>query len=79
MAQDRLQKKLSEATGLLEQGTRLNSAGQNVGQRVVASFKAQKSSDHIDTTVVMWTDGDVFHSITGLYTYVLEFEKRNYK
>ncbi len=78
-AQDQLQEKLREATGVLEQGPKLNSIGQPVGQRAVATFKAEPTSEHIETTVVMWNDGDVLHSITGLYIYVLEFEKRNYQ
>src|SRR6266403_4350955 len=75
-AQDRLQGKLKGATGVLEQGPKLNSVGQTVGLRVVATVKAEATSGHIETTVVMWTDGDAFHSITGLYIYVLEFENR---
>jgi hypothetical protein len=78
-AQDRLQKQLKDSTGVLEQGPKLNSVGQPVGERAVASFKAGPTSEHLETTVVMWTDGDVFHSITGLYIYVLEFEKRKYQ
>lgn len=77
LAQDQLQRKLAEATGVLEQGAKINSAGQQVGPRAVATFKAEPTSGHLEETVVMWVDGNVLHSITGLYSYVLEFEKRN--
>jgi hypothetical protein len=78
-AQREMQKKLKESTTILEQGSKLNAAGQPVGERVVAMFKAKRPSDYIEDTVVIWTVNSELHSIRGLFTHVLELEKRNFR
>jgi hypothetical protein len=74
-----MQRKLKESTTILERGSKLNAAGQPVGERAVAMLKAERPSDYIEDTVVMWTVNSELHSLRGLFTHVLELEKRNYR
>jgi hypothetical protein len=70
-------KKLKQAINVIEQGPKTNSAGQRVGERAVAAFKAEQSDESLDQSIVMWTDGSQYHVVKGRFPHVLEFEKRN--
>lgn len=76
-ADEEFKKQLSRATNIIEQGAKVNAAGQRVGERAVAMLKAERLDEPLDKTLVAWTDGSEYHSITGPNAYVLEFEKRN--
>lgn len=78
-AQEELLKKLKESTNIIERGPKLDARGQQVGERAVAMFKAELPSEYIEDTVVVWTANSELHSIRGLFTHVLELEKRNYR
>jgi hypothetical protein len=78
-AQEEMQSKLKESTNIIQRGPKLDATGQQVGERVVAMFKAEPTSEYIEDTVVIWTVNSEVHSIKGLFTHVLEFEKRNYR
>lgn len=78
-AQQELAKKLKESTNIIERGSKLNASGQLLGERVVAMFKAESPSDYVEDTVIMWTVDSELHSIKGLFTHVLELERRNYR
>jgi hypothetical protein len=76
LAEEEFKKQLSLATNIVEQGTKVNAAGERVGERAVAMLKAERD-EPLDKTIVAWTEGSEFHSIIGPNAYVLEFEKRN--
>lgn len=78
-AQEELEKRLKESTSIIERGPKLDAAGQQVGERAVAMFKVEVPSEYIEDTIVMWTNNSEYHSIKGLFTHVLELEKRNYR
>ena len=67
---------LKNATDSSERGNKVNSAGERVGTRAVAYFKADPTSEYLEVTNILWTDGSVLHSIEGAYVYALEFETR---
>jgi hypothetical protein len=75
-AQEELVKKLEGSTNIIERAPKLDATGQQVGERVVAMFRADSSSEYIEETVVMWTFNSELHSLRGLFTHVLELERR---
>lgn len=77
-AREELLKKLKESTNVIEREPKLDAKGEQVGERAVAMFKAQLPSESIEDTVVMWTINSELRSIKGLFSHVLELEKRNY-
>lgn len=77
LADKEFEKQLSRATNIVEQGAKVNAAGQRVGERAVAMLKAERLDEPLDKTIVAWTEGSEYHSITGPNAHVLEFEKRN--
>lgn len=76
-ASEELQKKLKKAVDVIEQGPKLNAAGQRVGERAVAVVASDLTEGYLDQTVVMWTENSEFHTIKApSLQYILEFEKR---
>jgi hypothetical protein len=79
-ASEELQKNLKRAFDIVEQGPKLDSAGRQVGERAVAVVASDLTEEHLDLTVVMWTENSELHSITApSLQHVLEFEKRFYR
>jgi hypothetical protein len=77
LAEEEFKKQLSRATNIVEQGAKVNAAGQRVGERAVAMLETERVDEPLDKTIVAWTEGSEYHSIIGPNALVLEFEKRN--
>jgi len=75
-AQQELTKQLEQAMEVSERGEKLNQAGERVGKRAVAYFKADVSSGYLEVAKIIWTEGSVLRSIEGSYTYAVEFESQ---
>jgi hypothetical protein len=78
-AQEEFIRMLKASTTIIERGPRLDGTGQQSGERAVAMFKAPVQSEHIEDTIIMWTDNSELHSIKGPFTHAMEFETRNYR
>ena len=76
-ARQELEAMLARSTNVMERGPKSDPQGRILGERAVANFTARVSSGHIEDTVVLWTNGSELHSITGIFNYVLVFEKQN--
>ena len=63
---------------LLEQGTRVNNRGQNVGERVVLKFHSKETNG--ERNMIAWTNGPDFHYLesSSLKT-ILAFERQMIK
>jgi hypothetical protein len=75
-AQQKLNEQLEQAMEVSERGEKLNQAGERVGKRAVAYFRADASSGSLEVAKIIWTEGSVLRSIEGAYTYALEFESQ---
>jgi hypothetical protein len=75
-ARQKLEEMLARSTSVMERGPKSDPQGRIVGERSVANFSAPVSSGHIENTAVLWTNGSELHSITGIFTQVLVFEKQ---
>lgn len=76
-ARQKLEAMLARSTSVMERGPKSDPQGRIVGERAVANFRAPASSGHIEDTAVLWTNGSELHSITGIFTQALLFEKQN--
>jgi len=76
-ASRRLQERTKEAVEIVEQGSKVDEKGQRVGERVVATFTKNGSSEK--EVVILWTNGQQFHYIQSSSLQVArEFEKKFY-
>jgi hypothetical protein len=75
-AQEEFNNRLRGAVEVSEQSEKLNRGGERVGERAVAYFKAEESSEYLEIAKIIWTEGSVLHSIEGAYVYALQFENQ---